>query len=267
MLSIKSNLEESKEAKMPRFLNGLNQDIQYMLELLKHETLEEMFHQAMKVERQIKRHHMYQKYASWNSLKEKKEYDKSLQGKSSNISSSSSSKDHKHSSSCSKDYKHSSSSKDHVSCSSFSPKPKFEEKTSSMKCFKCLGYGHKASNCPNKKVMVLKNGDIQSKHSSLSSPFPSSSSPSSPFMSTSSSSNYELVPQKSDLSIVRQMFGHVHKDIGDSQRVNIFPLRCLHLFPLYKKKHEGSCTTVTSKRLMDKLNLPTIPCSRPYKIL
>jgi len=40
---------------MARFLNRLNQDIQDVVELQKHETLEEMLHQAMKVERQLKR--------------------------------------------------------------------------------------------------------------------------------------------------------------------------------------------------------------------
>jgi len=55
MLSIKRNLKRSEEAKMARFLNRLNQDIQDVVELQKHETLEEMLHQAMKVERQLKR--------------------------------------------------------------------------------------------------------------------------------------------------------------------------------------------------------------------
>ena len=26
-----------------------------------------------------------------------------------------------------------------------------------MKCFKCLGYGHMAAQCPNRRVMVLRN--------------------------------------------------------------------------------------------------------------
>jgi len=71
MLSNKSDLKESEETKMARFLNGLNQDIQDMVELQKHENLEKMFDQAMKVERQLKRRHMYQKYTSQNSSKEK----------------------------------------------------------------------------------------------------------------------------------------------------------------------------------------------------
>jgi len=101
---------------------------QDVVELQKHETLEEMLHQAMNAERQIRMCHMYQKYASCNSSKEKKEEDKSLQGKSSKPSSFSSSLEyHRYYSSYSKDYKYSSSLKDHISYSS-SPKCKFKKK-------------------------------------------------------------------------------------------------------------------------------------------
>jgi len=37
---------------MVTFLNGLNQDIEDVVELQKHENLEEMLHQVMNVERQ-----------------------------------------------------------------------------------------------------------------------------------------------------------------------------------------------------------------------
>jgi len=45
-------------------------------------------------------------------------------------------------------------------------------KESSIKCFKCLGNGHIASQCPNKRTMVvLGNGDITSGSFSSSSSF------------------------------------------------------------------------------------------------
>jgi len=164
---------------------------------------------------------MYQKYASWNSSKERKEENKSYQGKSFKLSSYSS-KDHKHSSSHSKDHKHSSSSKDHISSFS-SPKPKFKEKSSFLKCFKCLGYGHKAYNYPNNRVMMIKNREIQSEHSSSSPSSPSSCSLFSLTKSTSSSNgNFELHPERGDSLVVRKMLGKVHKYIGGSQKENIF---------------------------------------------
>jgi len=105
---------------------------------------------------------VFHRYSSWNSShKEKKEEEKTHQGKYS-----------KHPHSSSKDFKHS-SSKDHKTCSSSraktrappssSPKLKIEGKTNSIKCFKCLGYGHKAFNCPNQRVIVLKNGELKLK--------------------------------------------------------------------------------------------------------
>ena len=43
------------------------------------------------------------------------------------------------------------------------------DRTSSITCFRCLGKGHIASQCPNKKAMILKdNGDCESIHSSES---------------------------------------------------------------------------------------------------
>jgi len=37
-----------------------------------------------------------------------------------------------------------------------------QEKTSSMKCFKCLGRGYITSQCPTKKTMIKKGQDIYS---------------------------------------------------------------------------------------------------------
>jgi len=67
--------------------------------------------------------------------------------------------------------------------------------------------------------------------------------------------------------VVRQMFGHVYKDVVQAQSENI-------LYTTYFINHKvcvliidgGSCTNVASKRLVEKLNLPTIPHPRPYKL-
>jgi len=73
-----------------------------------------------------------------------------------------SSKDFKPSSS--KDHKISSFTNVRTHASPFSPpKSKIEKKTSGLKCFKFLDYGHKASYCPNQRVMVLKNGEVEFK--------------------------------------------------------------------------------------------------------
>ncbi|KAL5131669.1 Retrovirus-related Pol polyprotein from transposon 17.6 [Glycine soja] len=42
------------------------------------------------------------------------------------------------------------------------PKASMQEKTSSIKCFKCLGRGHIASQCPTTKTMIMRDQDIYS---------------------------------------------------------------------------------------------------------
>ena len=41
-------------------------------------------------------------------------------------------------------------------------KASMQEKTRSMKCFKCLGRGHVTSQCPTKKTMIMRGQDIYS---------------------------------------------------------------------------------------------------------
>jgi len=51
----------------------------------------------------------------------------------------------------------------------FTSTSKSPTKTSSRKCFKCLGFRHIAANCPTKRTMMVKGGVIVSEHSSQSS--------------------------------------------------------------------------------------------------
>ena len=44
----------------------------------------------------------------------------------------------------------------------YTPKTSSQEMTSNIKCFKCLGRGHIASQCPTKKTMIMRGQDIYS---------------------------------------------------------------------------------------------------------
>ena len=102
------------------------------------------------------------------------------------------------------------------------PNSSQRSRASSIKCFKCLGYGHIASNCPTKRNMILNpKGEIESEHSSPSSPKSSSSHTSSP-----STSEEEIKPNEGGLVVVRRMLGQMRKDL-ESQGENIFHSRCL----------------------------------------
>jgi len=79
--------------------------------------------------------------------------------------------------------------------------PKSPTKTSSRKCFKCLGFGHIASSCPSKRNMIVKEGVVMSDYSSQ----------------RSRSSNHSISPSEEDsespcegdLLVVRRMLGQV----------------------------------------------------------
>ena len=47
---IRAQIEESQEATMTRFLHGLNREIQDIVELHHYTSLEDLIHQAIKVE-------------------------------------------------------------------------------------------------------------------------------------------------------------------------------------------------------------------------
>jgi len=82
-------------------------------------------------------------------------------------------------------------------------------RTSSIKCFKCLGYGHIASNCPTKRNMILNSkGEVESEHFS-----PSSSKSFSSHTSSSSSSEDEIKPNLGSLLVVRHILGQVPKEL------------------------------------------------------
>jgi len=82
LLLLNIDLDEDEEAKIKRFLHGLDHDIQEVLELHDHETLESLLHQGTKVEKRIQRRTYFLRHSLWNSShKEKKEEEKTHQGK------------------------------------------------------------------------------------------------------------------------------------------------------------------------------------------
>jgi len=63
------------------------------------------------------------------------------------------------------------------------------------------------------------------------------------------------------------MFGTIPKSLDDTIRENIFHTRCLINTKLCSLIiDEGSCTNVASTRVVEKLALPTISHTKPYKL-
>lgn len=191
-LRIRSNTLEDGEATIARFLNGLSYEIRDVVELQHFVDIEDLVHQASKVEQQIKRRGNYKKHSSTKDVSHWKDKHKGEGAKSPTTA----------------------TSKEGGKSSN----PSKASSSSSIRCFKCLGRGHIASNCPNKKTMIARGKDV---YETASSSYSSSSS------SSDKEDECKLAPLQGDILMVRRPLGAKVKDIDDSQRENIFHTRCL----------------------------------------
>ena len=87
---IRANIEETNKAIMARFFNGLNRDIQDVVELQSYNTMDELIHRVVKVEQQLRREQAYKKTSytcsSWkdkDTSKKEGSYSQHLERKSS----------------------------------------------------------------------------------------------------------------------------------------------------------------------------------------
>ncbi|KAK0587545.1 hypothetical protein LWI29_024676 [Acer saccharum] len=149
---IRADVEEDREATMARFLNGLNRDIANVVEMQHYVELTDMVHMAIKVEQQLKRRGSTRvgqnsgSSSSWKPNWSKREDQPSFKAK----AKAEPSKDHKAGGTLNQGKSDSQPSRNR-----------------DIKCFKYLGAGHIASQCPNKRVMVLKDdGGIESEDES-----------------------------------------------------------------------------------------------------
>ncbi|KAL5187344.1 hypothetical protein HKD37_05G013046 [Glycine soja] len=136
----------------------------------------------------------------------------------------------------------------------FTPKTSSQARTSNIKCFKCLGRGHIASQCPTKKTMIIRGQDIYISQEETTS-FPSSSGSEDEVRVEESSK--EVYPhEEGDLLMVKRLLGGQSYDLSQSQRENIFHTRCKISDKTCSLIVDcGSCCNFCSTRLVSKLNL------------
>ena len=134
---MRANIEEDQEATLARFMGGLNREIANIVELHHYIDLEEMVYMAIKVERQLKKKTV-SRFSSGPSSSWKPRWgNEKRDGTTSRFQS---------------------EPPKLKEDSAFKPKPKTDSppsKNRDIKCFKCLGSGHIASQCPNKRVMLM----------------------------------------------------------------------------------------------------------------
>ncbi|XP_050877391.1 uncharacterized protein LOC127081153 [Lathyrus oleraceus] len=226
VLKIRANVEEDDEATMARFLHGLNHDISDIVELHHYVEMDELVHQAIKVEQQLKRKSQARRNSTTfnsQSWKDKTKKEGASSSKEATVE-----------------------NKGKTITSSFSS----VSTNKSVKCFKCQGQGHIASQCPTKRTMLMEENEeiVEEEDGDYDEEFE------------------EEIPS-GDLLMVRRMLGSQIKEEDTSQRENLFQTRCFVQGKVCSLIIDGgSCTNVASTRLVSKLKLETKPHPKPYKL-
>jgi len=142
MTLVRANIKEEIEDTMTHFLSGLNPNIRDVVELQEYVELDDLLHKAVRVEQQLKRKIAAIRNSSNNFNQNWTNKFKKEEG---NLSSS-----HGKLAMPNAKTKHNSVSTSNTS-------------TRNIKCFKCLGRGHIASDCPTRRTMIIKaDGEITS---------------------------------------------------------------------------------------------------------
>ncbi|XP_052490813.1 uncharacterized protein LOC128043050 [Gossypium raimondii] len=128
-----------------------------------------------------------------------------------------------------------------------------------VKCFKCLGRGHFANQCPNRRTMLLlENGEVESETDS-------EDVSKNDVVEEEDEENLEYAVEGEALVVKRSLNTQTIPE--ELQRENIFHTRC----HIYNKVCSviidgGSCTNVASTLLIEKLQLATTKHPKPYKL-
>ena len=236
----RANIEEDREATMARFLAGLNREIQNLVELQHYVELEDMVHMAIKIENQVKRKGNSNtrstpgpSSSTWKSNQWKKEE------KPPNA-------------------KPKTELKQEGNNQGNQGKPdSFTTRNRDIMCFKCQGRGHIASQCPNKRVMVMRdNGEIETDNESDYDSMPS--------LEDADDEEYAV---QGELMVARRALSVQAKEDDKMQRDNIFHTRCHVQNKVCSVIIDGgSCTNVASTTMVEKLGMATCKHPRPYKL-
>ncbi|KAH1242455.1 putative mitochondrial protein [Glycine max] len=138
LLLLRAGLREEERTSIARFLSGLNMEVRDKVELLPYRDLDELVQLCIRVEQQLKRKPSSKSYGSHSYSR--KDHAQGILG-----AAPSKPKEDKG-----------------KTLEKYTPKTSFQKRTSNIKCFKCLGRGHIASQWPTKKTMIMRGQDIYS---------------------------------------------------------------------------------------------------------
>ncbi|KAL4651966.1 hypothetical protein ACB092_01G198800 [Castanea dentata] len=132
-------------------------------------------------------------------------------------------------------------------------------KTHDIKCFKCQGRGHIASQCVNKRVMVINaQGELESENEEEVENVD---------MPSLEDADDEQNAVAGDLLVTRRVLNVQVKEEESNQRENLFHTRCFVNNKVCSIIIDGgSCTNVASTYLVEKLALTTLKHPQPYRL-
>ncbi|GKV50482.1 hypothetical protein SLEP1_g57184 [Rubroshorea leprosula] len=228
-LMMKCDVREKEEQTIARYLGGLDYDISKIVQLQQYWTSNDVIRLALRVEKQISKKNII-------IASKPHDFEGSQRTQASNIVAETPAKVEKEAS------------------SSYPAQP------NTRKCFKCQGFGHITSDCPNRRIITIigeeihevSNGEVEKEHSDETKP----------------QLEEELIAVDHGESLVVRRSPHatITKD-EDWLQHNIFHTRC----PSRGKVcnviiDSGSCENVVSSYMVEKLGLPVKDISHPYKL-
>ena len=129
-----------------------------------------------------------------------------------------------------------------------------------LKCWKCQGAGHFSRDCPNRKIMTIRGGEIVTEYEEENEVVKEEND-------ESESEEFSEEDPTHMSSVSRRALNTQFKEDSLDQRENLFHTRCLvQSVPCSVVIYSGSCTNVVSSILVKRLNLETKPHPRPYKL-
>jgi hypothetical protein len=128
----------------------------------------------------------------------------------------------------------------------------FNTSNSSRKCFKCHGFGHIASDCPNRKIISLVEEELEDNAEEEQ---------------VEKESEEELTyTDQGESLVIRRLLRSTYAE-DDWLRNNIFHTKCSSNGKVCDVIIDGgSCENVVSTTMVEKLNLKTEAHSHPYKL-
>jgi len=228
-LMMKCDIQEKEEQTIARYLGGLNTDIAHLVQLQQYWSLDEVIRLAIRVEKQLPKKTSYQPFSSTRNYSH-----------------------------------HNKPPSQEPSSSSKLPQKTTKENISKTPiCFKCQGFVHIASDCPNRKTITIIKGEIHEaseeedihealKQEEMGEPIYDKES---------------VLADCGESLVVRRSLHTTTVKEEPWLRHNIFHTRCTSQGKVCDVIIDsGSCENVVSNYMVEKLELPTKDHPHPYKL-